>query len=227
MKSASPIFLQNKCISQHTHDAIIKLLRQEGGGQLAQSQMDVVNMVQRGNDGQLYVLLCMRFSIWLVQGTQLDACLCACRGFMGYGGSSMSMPSTTGYSQPAAGQDTSQMLSYGQPVNSMAGGYQGMQGHPANGMAGGYQGMQAQPDYQGMQGMQGHPATSMAGGYQGLQGQPGYQGMQGYLPAQGVPVQVGCVLTMSAATSGLREVMQHLCCISASLSTVLHASTCK
>ena len=51
-----PLFpLQNMCISQHTHDAIIRLLRQEGGGQLAQSQMDVVNMVQRGNDGQLYV----------------------------------------------------------------------------------------------------------------------------------------------------------------------------
>ena len=57
------LLLQNMCISQHTHDAIIRLLRQEGGGQLAQSQMDVVNMVQRGNDGQLYVHHSLRFSI--------------------------------------------------------------------------------------------------------------------------------------------------------------------
>ena len=117
----------------------------------------------------------------------------------------MSMPSTSGYSQSAAGQNTTQMLSYGQPTNSMAGGYQGMQG---------------QPDYQGMQG---HPAASMAGGYQGLQGQPGYQGMQGqvvastaggygqgfqaqqiasYLPVQGGPVQVGCAPAVCGSSSG-------------------------
>ena len=67
-----PLCLQNMCISQHTHDAIIRLLRQEGGGQLAQSQMDVVNMLQRGNDGQLYVHhLCTGLRIWLVRAPSL------------------------------------------------------------------------------------------------------------------------------------------------------------
>ena len=149
-----------------------------------------------------------------MQGTQLDACLCACRAFMGYGG---------GSGQPANSTAGAYQGMQGQPAGSMTGSYQGMQGQPATGMAGGYQGWQGQPGYQGMQGQ---PAASMGGGYgQGMQAQQ----MASYLPAQGGPVQVGCVLTVSAASSGLlmREVMQHLRCILASLSTVLHLSTCK